>query len=130
MPYSNHSVRRPLGYCQAIATMAAVADLEALLGPDNLVLTVAQKLPWNKHAAIDFSEAIDWTFFGGTLRDTPHQTITAEEEALLHQKILSALKILASMGLTNINMPDLLETLLPPPLTRPSQNRPSASNWF
>lgn len=94
---------------------AAVADLKALLGPEILGLTVAQRLPWDKHAAIDFSEAIDWTFFGGPLCDTSHQTITAEDEAILHQKTLSALKILASMGLANINIPGLVETLLPPP---------------
>ncbi|KAK7927230.1 hypothetical protein PG985_004228 [Apiospora marii] len=95
--------------------MAAAADLKALLSPEILGLTLAQKLPWDKHAPIDFSEAIDWTFFGGALRETPHQTITAEEDAILHQKTLPALKTLASMGLANINIPDLVEILLPPP---------------
>ncbi|KAK8127686.1 hypothetical protein PG984_008794 [Apiospora sp. TS-2023a] len=94
---------------------AVLSNLKALLGPDILSLTVAQKLPWDRRAAIDFSEAIDWTFFSGALRDTPHQTITAEEEAFLHQNTLSALKTLASMGLANISMPELVETLLPPP---------------
>ncbi|KAK8090727.1 hypothetical protein PG994_000232 [Apiospora phragmitis] len=91
------------------------ADLKALLGPEVLSLAVAEMLPWDKHAAIDFGEAIDWIFFGGALRDTPHHLITAEEEAFLHQKTLSALEILASIGLANIDMPGLLETLLPPP---------------
>ncbi|KAK8080466.1 hypothetical protein PG997_008284 [Apiospora hydei] len=95
--------------------VAAAEDLKALLGPEVLSLTVAEQLPWDKHAAIDFSEAIDWTFFGGTLHSTPHQIITAEEEASLHQKTLSALEILGSIGLANIDMPHLLEILLPPP---------------
>ncbi|KAK6828117.1 hypothetical protein PG987_011458 [Apiospora arundinis] len=93
---------------------SAASDLKALLTPEILRLTIAEKLPWDKHAAIDFSEAIDWTFFGGTLRNTPHRLITAEEEALLHQKTLSALKILASMGgLAKISMPDIVDSLLP-----------------
>ncbi|KAK8051901.1 hypothetical protein PG993_003286 [Apiospora rasikravindrae] len=95
--------------------MAVSTDLKALLSPEVLSLTVAEKLPWDKHAAIDFSEAIDWTFFGGALHGTPHQFITAEKEAFLHQKTLSALKLLASIGLAYMDMPHLLETLLPPP---------------
>ncbi|KAK8105437.1 uncharacterized protein PG998_004090 [Apiospora kogelbergensis] len=97
--------------------MAATAsDLKALLTPEILRLAVARKLPWDKQAAIDFREALDWTFFGGALRDTPHHLITADEEALLHQKTLSALKVLASKGdPSKINVPDLLEALLPRP---------------